>query len=510
MKRPLALAVILSLWMIAPARALEIQSLVGSDCQRATGIIVFVSETHVDLMDLGGKFQRLPIEKVDSIYTFNILENPFSNLNIDDEALSRLKEIYLDDSDKPRAIAWPVKFIEDLVLFYSLDGKTHVHTLGDIYKLRPAGASQRGLKTLAKNRRFEFEFPELSAKCPVNKTGPAATKPTRILADKISVDEYFNSLHKGYERLNGFQERTYLYAKPFLFEKETRLGIVLGESKAEPQLQFPLYFQWATGEPYQFQSFNVVGSKVYEFGPNSQPVFALRSDVKSHVFHASFVGNVLGIPAGESIFLERENIELKDSVTVQPAFNYIALMGGDFGPYSLSTGFFFPSFGIRVGDEEREVLGSSATYATRFMFTKKYYRVRAIGAFTKYSRDTVSKDDVFARQNGNEAAPPDSYEFKNIFLRGGLDWEFTERIKGSVDAIANRGDYKEVYAGVTNTIEFTKLILQGQVKLTFSDYVSVAGFANLHQHNYEGQFVGVSADKEVRETTFFGTFEFIF
>lgn len=508
----LASSFLLGLVLSTSVSGLEIQSLVRENCERVTGLIVHVSETEIVMTDLGGRSRQIAINDVQTVYTYNVLENPFSSLHLDTGNLPYLKEIYLDDGDQPQALGWPVRFIEDLVIFFSLDGRSHVHSLADIYKLRPAPEKLAGTKSLKNFKAFEFEVTELSTQCSsLPKRSSSGVKPTRILADRISIEEFFNSFRNGYERLAGYQERTYLYAKPFLFDRNTRLGFGLGGQRKETQLNFPLYMQWSTGQPYQFQSFNVIGGKMYEFGPNTEPVFTLRSDVKSHIFHGAFIGNVLGIPAGESIYVKRESVKLKGDVVVQPAFNYMALMGGDFGPLSASTGLYYPTFGIKIGDEEREVLGSSATYALRFMFTKKHYRLRLIGAMTRYRRNSPTADDVLSRQNGIlSASPPVRFEFENVFLHGGFDWEFNDRIAVAVDGIINKGRYEETVPLFVNDLDYFRLTIQPMVRLSFGDYVAVTGYANFNNHTFNGNFMGGGVDKTQRETTFLGAFEFIF
>jgi hypothetical protein len=507
----------------APGFALEIEGFLTHDCKRHTGVIVNVSDESVELLNLQGNVESLPRPTIDTLYVFNVIENPIAEFHIDEAARRRLKAVYIENSAEPRTLAFPVRFIEDLVIFYSLTGQTHVHTLADIYKLRPAGPSAAGTHMPKSYKPMKFELDDQSAQCTGGDSGPLSVKPTRLLADKISISEFLHSFAHGYEALESFQERTYLYAKPFLYEKNARLGLVFQGHREEPGLNFPLYFQWSTGEAYRFQSFSAAGLKRQEFVPNAEPVFSVRSDVKSHIFHGMFIGNVAGLPAGNSVFLgSGDQMKITDKLTVQPSFNYLAMMGGDYGPYTLSAGFFYPTFGIRVGDEFREVLGSSLSYALRAMYTLPHWRLRAVASWSKYASSSPKETEILAKSG--EDGPIDhstvtKFEFSSVFIRGGVDYEFSEKLSGGVDAIIVNGNYKETADDHTNpstpnlqdnNIRFNRLTIQPFIRQNFSNYVSVTAYADLLQNNFKSHFLGHDDSRQQQETNFFGAFEFIF
>jgi len=502
------------------AKALELQGFITQDCQRHVGVVIHASNNLVETIGIDGRYHAFAVDDIETIYVFNLIENPFVEFRIDQAALNRLKAVHVEEDDgKEGSLAFPVRFIEDLIIFYSLDGKSHVHRMADIFKLRPAPPSALRSHRPRSSVDPGFEFADQTAKCPAQKAAKvSAIKPTRVLADKISISEFLNSFEQGYDRLESFQERTYLYAKPMMFDTKSRLGLMLNSKPKEPAIEAPFYFQWGSGEPYRFQSLNVIGTKNHEFLPNTEPVFALRTDVKSHIFHATFIGNVVGLAAGDNVFLGSSNgLKLKQTLDVQPSLNYLAMMGGDFGPYSLSGGLYYPTFGIRVGDEVREVLGSEASYAMRAMYTKRDWRVRVIGSLTDYQKGVTTKEDVLADSVANvDRETVSSYKFDAVFLRGGLEYELSRRLSIAVDGIYVGGNYKEtqVYGNSplpqSSDIRFTKFTTQFHVRQTFGRYVAISAFANLIQNSYESNFLNKDQDKEIRETHFFGTMEFIF
>jgi hypothetical protein len=488
------------------ANALEVQGFLTSDCQHKVGVTVHVSDKDLEFINLQGRHENLDVDSIETLYIFNVIDNPIEKIHVDKNLQKSLRAVYTEDSKEPRALAFAVRFIEDLIVYYSLDGRSHVYTFADIYKLRPAPASSLGEHKPAFYKPSTFEFAN-HAKC----GGVSGTvKATRVLADKISVSEFLHALDTGYESLESFEERTYLYAKPFLYDKSTRLGLIFMGKREEPSLNLPLYFQWSGGEAYRFQSFNAIGAKPHEFIPNAEPVFSLRSDVKSHFFHGLFIGNVAGLAAGNKIF-SNDFMRPSTELTVQPSFNYLAMMGGDFGPYSLSVGFYFPSFGIKVRDEYREVLGSSASYAVRGMYTKSNYRLRAIAAPTSYQSSRALKADVLARTGeGGPDFAPDTFKFDAVFVRGGIDYEISEKLEFGADLISVTGNYRETVGAQANDVRFNRLTIQPYVQQNFSHYTTLTAYVNFIQNSFESNFLNRDQDREQRETRFFGTFEFIF
>jgi hypothetical protein len=504
-----SLLIFVLIFCASVARAHEVQGFLTSACKLYTGMVVYVDDDSVEFIDLSGHLQKLPQDHVENVFVYNVIDNPIETIHVDEDARARLKSVYVDDSEEPRTVAFPVRFIEDLVIFYSLDGRSHVHPMKDIFKLRPASEKISGPKKTTDAKVSAFEVTAQSSRCSTQGTA-GKIKPTRVLADKISISDFFRSLRQGYESLESFQERTYLYARPLLFDQHTRLGLVFESKREEPGVPFPFYFQWSTGEAYRFQSRTVIGGKSQEWLPNAEPVASIRSDVKSHLFHAVFIGSLAGVSAGSSVFLEKGLVDINDQVTVDPGFNYLAMMGADYGPYTASIGFFYPTFAIKVRDERREVLGAHPSYALRAMYTGAKIRLRAIASYTHYDNSAATKDDVLARTGESDLDHPESYEFSSTFWRAGVDYDFSKALKVSLDGILLQGNYKEVRATQSSDIKFDRVTVQGSVTQSFSDYVSITGYVDLVQHTFESNFLNIDQDREQRETRAFATFEFIF
>jgi len=320
--------------MIAmPGYAIDIDGIVTKQCQMHSGVILSVDQTTVNLIDFQGQVHSVDINDIDTIFTYGHKVNPFSQFNLNNESYPFLKEVYFDiNQDKPDLVGWPVKFIEDLVFFYSLDAKIYVLSIEQIGKLRPYRGER---KTLAlEYQPVYLEVSDYLEKCQFKTSADhkaIVLRPVRILSDQIKIDQFLGSFVHGQQRLNNFEERTYLYAKPFLFPERSRLSIPYFSKSFGIKPTLPFAYIWSTGNDYHFQSNTGIGSQISQNLPYLSPTFLLRSDFKSHFFSGSFEGNVIAMSAGD---YPDDVFDIDDSSTpakshVIESLNYLAIMGAD-------------------------------------------------------------------------------------------------------------------------------------------------------------------------------------
>ena len=512
-KRPLFLPLIfLLISYTPPVFALDIYSLVDTKCNAYSGLIVNVDDADIQLIDLSGKILRIQKTQLNAILVFNTLQSPIKTLHLTPEAQELLKDVYIKEDDRAVLRGWAVKFIEELVIFYDIHGKTHVLNLFDISRLRPVKHLEGREWENSSYKEVVLNLSGVPSLCPnIQSNGTAGVRPTQIITDKIRMSEFLSKFQKGFARLASFQERTYLYAKPYLFEKRSKLGIVIYkrfEENSRPVM--PMYYQWSSGQPYRFQSFTVLGSSHIEWVPNLEPVFAVRSDLKSHIFNASFAGNIIALPAGESYFFAAESFTIPDSdISLNTHFNYLALMGGDWGPYSFSFGSFYPVYLVKVNDEIREVLASTVSPTLRFLYTKDKLRFRIVYSRTRKTLDSGEQDRQI-RVSSLMFSDLDNFKFSNDFFRVGLDYDFTDKIKIGLDEVILKGKYSETASGIDNSFDFTHLNTSLSIKYQFGHFVSLKVHFNYYLRHYDYEFFGVAREKDDNSPTYGGVFEFVF
>jgi hypothetical protein len=509
------------------AIAIEIYTFVTKDCRVEQGLLINIKDENLSVLSLTGKSAQIAQKDIEFLIIHNTVENPITQLNLDENSKENLREIYLGDTEKPDFVGWAIKFVEDLVIFYDLTGKVHVLEIYNIAKIRPAQVKNAESFHLS-GVHEQIHLGDVASRCPELAQSNSGLRPSRILGDKIQIEEFISNYEKGFRSLAGYQERTYLYARPFLYEKSPRLGFAFGGEYVEaPKPILPIFYQWSTGKPYRFQSFTQVGAVPVEWLPTVQPTFAIRSEVKSHIFHATFVGHVPSLSAGNGYFLNAlphsdggkldtsgTSLHFKNSENAftGSAYNYMALMGADWGPWSFSVGYFYPIYMIWVRGQYREVLASSFSPVARVIYTKKNWRLRAI-----YSQSSSKANDgVDNRQinAGNDSAQDilSQFELTTQFFRAGFDWNPTDELSFGIDQVFLNGRYHETTqpTAFRNKMNFNHLTTSAYVGHQFGDYISVKAYANFFRTDEDYKFSNVS-DKETDSfVNYGGIFEFIF
>lgn len=503
------------------AQALEIYSFLDNKCQVKEGLILGVTDTQIELLGLGGQFSTLERDDVKHLAIYNTVDNPVVQIEDHPRLRERLLEIYVRNTDEPTFVGWPVKFVENLVIFFDIRGKTHVSELFKIRKIRPYRGPKLSSQTLSHSL-VRLSYASIVTDCNLPGKDEAKSdrvRATRMLGDQIQISEFLSQFENGFEDVKSFQERTYVYARPFLYDKSTKLGFLVSDDyQLAPKSLMPMYFQWTKGREFRFQSFNQVGSVPVEYLPTVEPLMVFRSDLKSHVFHATFVGNLDALSAGTEYFTPaQENLPFDSS---KPSFkahsaasiNYMALMGGDWGPWSASVGTYFPNYMVQVRQEFREVLGSKLAPLFRVMFTGTNYRIRGVVGQTRLQADSGVVDTQVSRhENLSVVGYLDSFKFDSEYLRVGIDYRVNPELDLTLDQLWLNGAYQETLTTTSrNSMDFVHLITQASVRHNFGEYVALRVFLNFFKVDEDYDFSGLNESDSTSELTYGGTFEFIF
>lgn len=508
------------------AHAAEIHTILTENCSAKSGLIVNVTEDSVSLLTLEGESTSVKRDKIQSIFVASTLENPVRQVRFDQTLLNSVKRVTVKGDE---FVGWPVRFVEQLVMFYDLNGKTRVYEKKKLLKLRPIETAPA-----APTNQFQkvaVDWSGLSAQCDLDKgslsaatvAGGALLQPIRTLEDQIKVSQYLDDLQGGYRDLDSYQERTYLYARPILYNTSSRLGFYLPHGAVERNFEGIFSFRWGGGDPYHFQSFNHLGQQRLEFSPYALPTFALRNDLKAHVFHTHLSGDVRGLPGGSRVYKEiGYKSDSKDKfggdTEVQTGINYVLLMGGDFGPASGSIGYYYPSHFFRVGDQLREVMANRQSYAFRVMWTTARFRLHGITSTYQFDSTAATDKDIYNSEYDYYSPLSATnymitrYNFKGKFLRGGIDWDISATNRASLDVVTTDGEYSGIRTtGTVEGFSFTKRSIIAAIYQDFGDYVGlgVTGTWVLTNMEHSG-FLLPAGQRTTDEFLIGGEVEFIF
>jgi hypothetical protein len=418
------------------AEAVDIYSFFDESCRRRSGILAHVDEKRVLIVGLEGKAHSVPRRSVRSLVLHQVLENPLPRLHAAPELRRRMRRVWTDEGDEPTFEGWIAGFHDDLLIFFDTQGKTHVVQSEEIVRLRaftstaPIRLSARGAARLA--------FPRMVVPC--SKEAAVYDKPTvmpsRVIADRIKLEDMLSALAESYRDFDSLEERTHVYARPFHFEPTLRLGLTYIQGAGFAKY-FPFYFLWSGGKPHRFQTRVLIGSATHEVLPFGRPTLSASSDVKSHFFHATLVGQLPALPAESDAFLtDNEEYETdaddagRHPMTVTTSYNYLILMGLDY--WRLSASFGPAYFSFRLGDMNNSltVPASSVSYVWRLQYRATRWSARALYYLTSLSEPAEESDFGLG------------YALRSDTIRLGFTAKLLWRITVSLDQILTFGSFE--------------------------------------------------------------------
>jgi hypothetical protein len=492
--------------------AMEVYSFVTDGCNFETGLVINTDDEFVYMLNINGMLAKVKRVNIELILVYNIHDNPIKSLDLRNGAESFLREVRVDDTEKTLFVGWPIKFYKDLIVFFDIQGKLHLVDIEKIlsfYYLKNINGWGKQLKNYKK---VDFALGWTLPQC--KRPGLKATKkhadPNRVISDNIKIIQFLSTYKNGFRKFKQFQKKTSFYAKPFLYEKFTRFGLnyVRQSSLQELNFNLPFYFQWSSGKPYASQGEYTIFSKPIELLPSLEPHAVVRSDVKSHFFTATFVGNILCFSAGKFCLIKNKSsfsnifsdISLNDHI-VFTQFNHLILSGIDYQEYSFSLGSYYPIFGIYGQRKMRELVSNRYSPIFRFMRVNKHNNLKIIYSQSHISSTTPSNDDTLEMIHAIDMLEPDSpsglsnnmienldnYDLKSNFWRFDYEMDMDESMNIGLSQILLKGIYQESYSGEDYQLEFTHLKTQLKLNIDFSDYASVKFNYNyfFKNHNYE-------------------------
>ncbi|MBF0443723.1 MAG: hypothetical protein HQK54_17580, partial [Oligoflexales bacterium] len=484
----------------------EIYRFVDNSCKSKTGVIVNIDDEKIYLLTVDGRYEALPRKDADYILVYNVINNPIASVDLTGDLKEMLREVYVSNVETPAIIGWPIQFVENLIVFFDLQGKSNLIDQDKLLAIKPSLSTPGKVMKIQNATPMNFSLGNNLSECRENPEGNTV-QPTRMISDKIRVNKFLYGYEKGFSDLKRFQRRTRFYARPFLFDKTTRIGFAITNKEylQEPSSPLiPFYIQWSNGRPYSHQSVISVGYKPVEWLPNVEPVFAARSDLKLHFFHASLAGNLIALPAGRSYMVESrmllndffQELGNKDA-TVLTHFNYLALSGVDFENYSISLGIFYPLFAVAADGYFKEILATKSAVATRFMYTTASSRFKLIYSSSDASSSSPDEREIRIKpssemQGGDPVITSnpivnsmERFKFKSFYVRTGLDLDINADLRAGLDEVFLDAIYEDVLYGRESRIRFNQYTTATYVRQQFGNYVALIGYLNLIYRTYD-------------------------
>jgi hypothetical protein len=535
--------------------AVEIYNFTDNSSQQYSGFVLGIDETHCTLLTLEGRLAILKKEDIAALYVYNIVQNPIEVLKLDAQMAEYARDVYTTNNETPSFSGFPIQMIDEMVIFFDLTGKIHVLGLYDIVKIRKYEIKSKGDITLLNYKKILLN---IDTRDTLQNNSELTVYPTKVYKGKINISKFFTKTQDNFVKIYGYQERTHLYAKPMIFDQDFKIGNNFLFRKLgfkEYNIKNP-YVQWSTGRAYGFQSKTTIGYSSSEWIPELSPMPILQSEVKTHFFNTLFVGNMnLGVlPAGTRIYTaDGDNFSYVNSFMYNPHveinFNYILMIGGDYGPYSASLGTFYLVHAININNHIREITAPESSPGCRFIYQKGDIKIKTVFSYTHYgSNNGNSAGNAYARYGSemqfvsstadgslfrdefgyseyanDSRSPIKKYNLSSLYMRAGLIYNITSDLTVGVDCIVVAGKYSEefhsddIIAGnntsyqlYKNRVTFRQYGSGISFHNRFSDYVALKAVFNYFYNTYDYNFFNTAKNEKTLRYIYGGAFELIF
>ncbi len=516
------------------AHGFELYSIVRPGCKSATGLIVHMDSDSISLLDTMGKLVTVSVKGIEHILVYNTLDNPISDIRLEGELAGLVRHVKVQGAESYSFSGWPIRFLENIIVFYDVEGNIHLVDVELISGFEIPDSEEIALigtgDMSSKAYRFGYgsNLPECSLQ---GEESVDLVQPTRMISDQIKIAKFLRVYRNGFTKLDRFQKRTSFYARPYLYEKKTKVGILVDREEMREELpyQLPLNFQWPTGRNFGPQGILNLGSIVNPLLPNVEPVFGVHFSGKYHFLSVSFSGNGWAFSNGQDyivknrasfadFFSEKE----PDEPFVFPHYNQLALTGLEWGPYSVSGGYYYPIIGIQANGIFREILSEQSMPAVNLKYTTHDVGFQLMFSDVNIKSDSPTDSSlklIYAEEMAQgtiltEASKEliyqlDSFDLKSRMARFNFDLNIHEELTVGFSEVIMMGDYEEVISGEEFEFDYTHYITSLRAQQEFGDYVSLKGYLNYFIRQYQSKTTLNDEKTENNKFSFTVVVEFI-
>ena len=482
------------------AKAVELYSFFDNQCREVIGYLVSERNNVYDILSFDGKIISLHKDNVKGVLVYNFVNPPLKKIKLKKNKLKNIITLSIQSEGRVDVFSgFPLQFIEDLIVFLGINGSVRVHKMDSILKIRPFKGKK--VKKPGKNTKLNIQSVGYMQSC-MESGRKGYLRPNRILVDKIKIQQFLSSYKKGYEGLKSFQERTYLYARPMIYNQKTKFGMIYQKAleKSFYTDTFP-FIEWSSGRPFRVQNFNQVGLVFNEYGADLDPILGFKAEIKAHFFHSVFVGNFEGLSAGKDFFIKSRLLKTKvKKFFADSGLNYSAMVGGDLGSHSLSVVLYYPVYIFGSGHEVREILATNNSYALRYMYTNSFLRFYTVTSFRDKNIENSNDENIRAFRTKYEPPLEDSsftedekisienYHIKSFFVRSGVDFDLPNETYLGFNLLMLNLDYNE--QPDSGNVKLNRMGGSVYARKNFGDYISFGLRINYLKDKVSGRLNG--------------------
>ena len=522
---------VLLIFFESTLQATEIYSIFYKKCLSYTGLIFDVDDDEIQLLEKNGSFQVLPKKEIRSVLIFNTVENPIPRIDFPNNLKVPPRKVTVQGNPDFSFIGWPIRFFEELIVFYDINGKTHLVNLEQMKGFESVESINSSSEILLQHTPYKFGFGNNMPECQITVEKTTETvQPTRMLSDKISISKFLSVFQKGFHQLNRFQSRTHYYARPYLYERQTKIGFIMqrDDYKAEIPMGLPMNFQWSTGRNFGPQGAVTLGSSDVALLPNVEPVLAAQFSGKYHFLSLSYAANLWAFSYGSDYIIRRRaafhdffsTFDPQEALAL-PQFNQVAITGFDVGSYSVSGGLYYPIIAIQGNNIFRELLSEESKPVASIKYTTEKTEAQFILSLMRLKSSHPSETNMkliraeemvrevnITKQSTDLINQLELFDLNSKYLRINYNQELFEDIHFGVSEVYFVGQYDESLSGENYQLKFDQLISSLKLKQVFEDYVSLKFNLNFFIRKYHSQAANDNNESSNTKASFAVAIEF--
>ncbi|HXH31494.1 MAG TPA: hypothetical protein VNJ01_11820 [Bacteriovoracaceae bacterium] len=319
------------------SRAVQVQTLHTSLCNRYVGITLFADKRFAYFLNTDGEFQKVPRYQILGITSYSLDHFPLAKKIRVPQEIPYIR-LWALNKDVPVILAEGFVLGSNLggIQVFTLTGSEIYINKDSIWKVE-IHRNETELNISNQAEKYTFQHPQQDA-CKEKSKG-VVLHPTELITDPISIKRKFDQQIAALKIIENYDESQTFYAVPQIYTNKTSIGYWLplgnrhGSSEGRVTGIAPLIRNEYSAGPFSFQHLSLTGAGPVPNSIHEEPQTMLYYGFKASYLHfAGFIDPSL-ILAGSEYQWKEEDLGVLDDKIVESS--YLAL-GFDRGPFSVT------------------------------------------------------------------------------------------------------------------------------------------------------------------------------
>jgi len=373
------------------ASAIQLSGIYSSACEREIGIIMYVDDAKVQVLNLEGDIRN--IRRFDIIYIAHYPMGKVIIPKISSRETLRIADIKTLYKNEPVDLVkgWLTDLADNKMSFLTTDGIETVIDTNDVWDIdfKEVGNTVQ-FDGNGSSGQFYFVHPYPFASCEKEEDSEGKLKiyPHHLLETPLLIKTELDRLQAGHEELGDYVREKKFYPRPQIHTNISTLAIWAsanlryGSSSTRNSNFIPVVRNESSDGLYKYQSVVITGAAPMPYSVHEEPQTQLYYSMKASYFHMSLMYDLIQEVTNKYRwqFEDLENHDDRENERLH-------LGGGfDYSHYALEYSLVFFNYAVRNDD----------------LFHSRKFLLSRIGAFYSHRKIKVSLYYGFANGEDNE------------------------------------------------------------------------------------------------------------